>query len=80
MRRIASIIRWLARTLAIVVLVMIGSTVLVRYAPGYLSDAREMDSHYAHAARAELSAEAARSHSITQMLITEVTGMTRGSG
>jgi peptide/nickel transport system permease protein len=71
--------RWLGRTLAIVVLVMIGSTVLVRFAPGYLSDAREMDSRYAHGARAELSVEAARSHSITQMLITEIAGMTRGN-
>jgi peptide/nickel transport system permease protein len=71
--------RWLGRTLVIVVLVMIGSTVLVRYAPGYLSDPGEMNSRYAHAVRAELSAESARSHSVTQMLLTEVTGMTRGS-
>ena len=47
MRRISAIIRWLGRTLAIVVLVMVGSTVLVRYAPGYLSDAGEMDARYA---------------------------------
>jgi peptide/nickel transport system permease protein len=79
MRRITPIIRWLGRTLAIVVLVMIGSTVLVRFAPGYLSDAREMDSRYAHQARAELSAEAARSHSVTQMVITEIAGITRGN-
>jgi peptide/nickel transport system permease protein len=79
MSRFTAIMRWLGRTLAIVVLVMIGSTVLVRFAPGYLSDAREMDSRYAHVARSELSAEAARSHSITQMLITEIAGITRGS-
>jgi peptide/nickel transport system permease protein len=79
MKRFTAIMRWLGRTLAIVVLVMIGSTLLVRFAPGYLSDAREMDSRYAHAARNELSAEAARSHSITQMLITEIAEMTRGS-
>lgn len=79
MRRIPAIIRWLGRTLAIVVLVMIGSTVLVRYAPGYLSDPGEMDARYAHVIRAELSEEAARSHSVTQMLITEITGMTRGA-
>jgi peptide/nickel transport system permease protein len=79
MRRIATVMRWLGRALAIVFLVMVGSTVLVRFAPGYLSDAREMDSRYAHAARAELSAEAARSHSITQMLIAEIAGMTSGS-
>lgn len=79
MRGIAGIIRWFGRTLTIVVLVMIGSTVLVRYAPGYLSDGREMDARYAHAVRAELSEEAARSHSVTQMLLTEITGMARGS-
>jgi len=80
MRRIPTIIRWLGRTLVIVVLVMIGSTVLVRYAPGYLSDPGEMDARYAHTVRAELSEEAARSRSVTQMLVTEFTGMIRGSG
>ena len=79
MRRIPAIIRWLGRMLAIVVLVMIGSTVLVRFAPGYLSDPGEMDARYAHVVRAELSEEAARSHSITQMLVSEITGLTRGS-
>ena len=80
MRRTPAIIRWLGRTLVIVVLVMIGSTVLVRYAPGYLSDPGEMDARYAHTVRAELSEEAARSRSVTQMLVTEFTGMIRGSG
>lgn len=70
---------WLARTLAIVLLVMVGSTVLVRFAPGYLSDAREMDSRYADAARAELSQEAARSHSLMQMLSFEIGGWVRGN-
>ena len=80
MSRILAITRWLGRTLVIVVLVMVGSTVLVRYAPGYLSDPGEMDSRYAHAVRAELSAEAARSHSVTDMLFTEIRGVTRGNG
>ncbi len=79
MNRFTAIMTWLGRTLAVVVLVMIGSTVLIRFAPGYLSDAREMDSRYAHTARAELSAEAARSHSISQILVTEFAEMTRGS-
>jgi peptide/nickel transport system permease protein len=70
---------WFGRTLAIVLLVIVGSTVLVRLAPGYLSDAREMDSHYAGAARAEISAEAARSHSLAQMLRSEIGGWTRGN-
>jgi peptide/nickel transport system permease protein len=70
--------KWLARTVAIVLLVIVGSTVLVRFAPGYLSDAREMDSRYADAARAELSQEAARSHSLGQMLAAEIGGWTHG--
>ncbi|HEX4065301.1 MAG TPA: ABC transporter permease subunit [Acidobacteriaceae bacterium] len=71
-------VRWLARTFAIVLLVILGSTILVRFAPGYLSDAREMDSRYASEARTELSAEAARSHSIPQMLGAEIGGWARG--
>jgi peptide/nickel transport system permease protein len=72
-------LRWLARTLVIVTLVMVGSTVLVRFAPGYLSDAREMDSRYADAARAELMQEAARSHSLVRMLESEIGGWANGN-
>ncbi len=72
-------VKWLARTLTIVLLVIVGSTVLVRFAPGYLSDAREMDARYAGAARAELAAEAARSNSLLNMLATEVGGWMRGN-
>jgi peptide/nickel transport system permease protein len=71
-------VKWLARTAAIVLLVIFGSTVLVRFAPGYLSDAREMDARYADAARAELSQEAARSHSLRQMLTAEIGGWAHG--
>lgn len=70
--------KWLARTVAIVLLAIVGSTVLVRFAPGYLSDAREMDARYADTARAELSQEAARSHSLVRMLSAEIGGWTRG--
>lgn len=65
-------LRWMARTIAIVLLVILGSTLLVRFAPGYLSDAREMDGRYAGVARTELSAEAARSHSVPQMVANEI--------
>jgi len=78
MKLALSAAKWLARTLAIVLLVLVGSTVLVRLAPGYLSDAREMDARYADAARAELSAEAARSHSLSQLLFSEVRGWAHG--
>jgi peptide/nickel transport system permease protein len=78
MNALVAAAKWLARTVAIVLLVIAGSTALVRLAPGYLSDAREMDSRYADAARAELSQEAARSHSLLQMLSTEIGGWARG--
>ncbi|MGB6691811.1 MAG: ABC transporter permease subunit [Terracidiphilus sp.] len=78
MNVIVAAAKWLARTVAIVLLVIVGSTVLVRFAPGYLSDAREMDARYADVARAELSQEAARSQSLLQMLTAEIGGWTRG--
>jgi peptide/nickel transport system permease protein len=79
MKPVVAAAKWLARTLAIVLLVILGSTVLVRFAPGYLSDAREMDSRYANAARVELSMEAARSHSLLHMLSSEIGGWARGN-
>lgn len=78
MKPLVAVAKWLVRTLAIVFLVIAGSTILVRCAPGYLSDAREMDARYADAARAELSAEAVRSGSWSHMLSGEVAGWARG--
>jgi peptide/nickel transport system permease protein len=78
MRPVLSAAKWLARTLAIVLLVLIGSTILVRFAPGYLSDAREMDARYGGTVRAELSVEAARSHSLPHLLGAEVWGWAHG--
>ena len=80
MKPAAAAARWFARTLAIVVLVVIGSTILVRFAPGYLSDAREMDARYGDSVRSELSAEAARSGSLPHLLSTELRGWLRGDG
>jgi peptide/nickel transport system permease protein len=64
--------------LAILVLVMMGTTMLVRFAPGYLSDEREMDPRYAQAARVELAQEASRSHSLLRMLSTELSSGLHG--
>ena len=72
------LLKRLSRTFIIVLLVAIGSTALVRYAPGYLSDAREMDGRYRDTAQAELSAEAARSKSLLQMLSLEFLGFLHG--
>jgi ABC-type dipeptide/oligopeptide/nickel transport system permease component len=72
--------RRLGRIVVILFLVMLGSTALVRFAPGYLSDVREMDARYAAEARAQLSAEAAQSRSLTQMLSLEIRGWLKGDG
>jgi peptide/nickel transport system permease protein len=73
-----SLLGSLARALALVLLVMIGSTFLVRLAPGYLSDAREMDARYGNTVRVELAEEGARSHSLPQMLTREASGWLHG--
>ncbi|HTX41865.1 MAG TPA: ABC transporter permease subunit [Acidobacteriaceae bacterium] len=77
MKTLSSLLRSLARALALVLLVMIGSTLLVRRAPGYLSDAREMDARYGSTVRAELAHESARS-SLPQMLAREAKGWLHG--
>jgi peptide/nickel transport system permease protein len=73
------LMRRIARTIAVVLLVVAGSTVLIRFAPGYLSDAREMDARYAGTARAELSAEASRSGSVRQIISTQINAWKQGS-
>lgn len=79
MKAVGRLVKRLARAMLVVALVVAGSTFLVRFAPGYLSDAREMDARYGGLARAELSAEAARSTSLKQMLQTEFRGWMHGS-
>lgn len=78
MKALSTLLRSLARAVALVLLVMIGSTLLVRLAPGYLSDAREMDARYGSTVRAELEQEAARSRSLPQMLAREAGGWLHG--
>lgn len=79
MKPVFAIFKRLVRMLALVLLVFAGSTVLMRLAPGYLSDAREMDAHYGGTVRAELSRESARSHSLSQMLAAEIDEWVRGN-
>jgi peptide/nickel transport system permease protein len=78
MKPAIAVVKWIWRTFAIVLLVMLGSTILVRFAPGYLSDPREMDTRYADAARVEIATEAAHSHSLLQMLNSEIGGWMHG--
>ncbi len=50
-------LRRLGRTVILLMLVAMGTMLLMRFAPGYFSDAREMDAKYQESARSELSAE-----------------------
>jgi peptide/nickel transport system permease protein len=79
MKRAGAAAKWLTRTLAILLLVLVGSTVLVRFAPGYLSDTREMDARYAEAARTELEMEAAHSGSLLHLIAAEISGWAHGN-
>jgi peptide/nickel transport system permease protein len=60
-------LRRLARTSLLILLVAIGTLGLVRFAPGYFADAREMDAQYAGSARTELAARKASEQSATIM-------------
>lgn len=66
------------RLVIVIALVVLGSTALVRHAPGYLSDSRELDSRYAAEAKAELAIEASRSSSIWRMTGDEIRGAMKG--
>jgi peptide/nickel transport system permease protein len=77
-KALSVLFRSLARAFTLVVLVMIGATLLVRLAPGYLSDAREMDARYGNVVRRELAQEGAQSRSLPQMLAREMSGWMRG--
>ena len=78
MKALSGLLRSLVRAVALVLLVMIGSTLLVRLAPGYLSDAREMDARYGSTVRAQLAQEAAQSRSAPRMLVREARGWLHG--
>jgi peptide/nickel transport system permease protein len=78
MKVLAALLGGLSRTIIVLLLVTVGATALVRFAPGYLSDAREMDQRYAGTAKTELDEEAKRSGSLWLMLSEEVRGWSHG--
>jgi len=79
-KSLLAILKWLSRGVSVVALVMIGTTLLVRFAPGYLSDSREMDARYAAAAQNELSLVAKQSRSPLGMVLNEFSSWIRGNG
>jgi peptide/nickel transport system permease protein len=53
----AAVLKRLVRTASLILLAAIGTIVLVRFAPGYFADTRELDGQYADGARATLKAQ-----------------------
>jgi peptide/nickel transport system permease protein len=72
-----AIARRVGRTLLLLACAALGTILLVRYAPGFFSDEREMDPRYAHTARAELPPDS-QQQSLRQIAILEVRGWLHG--
>ena len=66
------------RMLTLMLVAWIGTILLVRFAPGFFSDAREMDAKYAQSARAEIEAEKDRQQSVRLIAIDQMKGWLKG--
>jgi peptide/nickel transport system permease protein len=71
-------VRRVARTLLLLLVVAAGATALVRFAPGFLSDEREMDAKYAQGVRSEMQTEGTRDQSVGSIVVREVRGWMKG--
>ena len=78
MRVLMVIARRAGRTLLLLFCAGAGTILLVRLAPGFFSDEREMDGKYAQGARLELQAEDARYQTASAMMIREVDSWMHG--
>jgi peptide/nickel transport system permease protein len=67
----------MTRTLLLMAVAAAGTILLVRFAPGFFSDPREMDAKYAAAARAEMWADSSQ-RSIASIAVQTVSGWRRG--
>jgi peptide/nickel transport system permease protein len=68
----------LGRTLLLMLFAAAGTILLVRFAPGFFSDSREMDARYAQAAQAEIQAENSRQESVGQIALRELKSLRHG--
>ena len=69
----------LVRAFLLIAAVAFGTICLVRYAPGYFSDGREMDARYADAARSERTEFAANNVSVAVIARHELSEILRGN-
>jgi len=78
MRLLMTIVTRAGRTLLLMLFVTAGTILLVRFAPGYFSDSREMDAKYANAARSEMQAQNNQQQSIYLIASQEVKSWLNG--
>ena len=66
------------RTLLLMLFAAGGTILLVRFAPGFFSDSREMDAKYAQSAQSEIQAENVQNRSAALIAFQEIKGWLRG--
>ena len=67
-----------ARVLSLVLLAGLGTVALMRWAPGYFADSREMDARYAQTGRLAVAGEEARAGTVTDSMGQVLRGLARG--
>ena len=67
-----------ARVISLVLLAALGTILLVRFAPGYFTDSREMDSQYADTARAALQRQERQQYKISELARSLLGGWLQG--
>jgi len=78
MRSLGGALLVLGRVALLVALVAMGTLALVRFAPGYFADAREMDAQHAEGARAALAARRASEGSVAALAGSVAAGWLHG--
>ena len=66
------------RSLLLLFFAAAGTILLVRFAPGFFSDSRELDAKYAQAVQTEIQEEMLRQHSLRQIAMLQVKGWMKG--
>jgi peptide/nickel transport system permease protein len=74
-----AILKRFGRTVVLLILVAMGTILLMRFAPGYFADAREMDAKYGASARSELRNEQAQQSSLRMVASGAFAGWLQGN-
>ncbi len=78
MRLLITMAARMMRTLLLMLFAAVGTILLVRFAPGFFSDAREMDARYAQVAQAKMEMESARQQPVSVIAAKALEGWLHG--